>query len=131
MYIIHTYVNHSIHSLNANSYYYAHRIQQQIPKVPIRNFTNFVYKLFRTSFTSLDYYFLLRFFFFRIIESDWKMSWLMNSWIINDSYFVVGFGEQQYIGMLLWKRKIVKYSNLPNNRVGPFNRVGGRFLSNW
>ena len=23
-----------------------------------------------------------------------------------------------------------KYSNLPNNRVGPFNRVGGRFLRN-
>ena len=22
------------------------------------------------------------------------------------------------------------YSNLPNNRVGPFNRVGGRFLNN-
>ena len=22
------------------------------------------------------------------------------------------------------------YSNLPNNRVGPFNRVGGRFLRN-
>ena len=24
----------------------------------------------------------------------------------------------------------VQYSNLPNNRVGPFNRVGGRFLRN-
>ena len=23
-----------------------------------------------------------------------------------------------------------KYSNLPNNRVGPFNGVGGRFLRN-
>jgi hypothetical protein len=23
-----------------------------------------------------------------------------------------------------------KYSNLPNNRVGPFNRVGSRFLRN-
>ena len=29
--------------------------------------------------------------------------------------------------MLIWK---ATYSNLPNNRVGPFNRVGGRFLNN-
>ena len=25
---------------------------------------------------------------------------------------------------------LVTYSNLPNNRVGPFHRVGGRFLRN-
>ena len=36
--------------------------------------------------------------------------------------------------LVIWIEKFAplwsEYSNLPNNRVGPFNRVGGRFLRN-
>ena len=34
----------------------------------------------------------------------------------------------QYVS--LYEKRSYKYSNLPNNRVGSFNRVGVRFLEN-
>jgi len=41
------------------------------------------------------------------------------------------------LGSLIWKKNLLSFlcmkltfSNLPNNRVGPFNHVGGRFLRN-
>ena len=39
-------------------------------------------------------------------------------------------GIFQSLLILKWNPILFVYSNLPNNRVGPFNRVGGRFLRN-
>ena len=51
-------------------------------------------------------------------------------WIWTWNFVIVRRYFFQFDDCTLWTVSNVTYSNLPNNHVGPFNRVGGRFLRN-
>ena len=70
--------------------------------------------------TKIIYLFILHFVHIHLLEANFSFCPL-SSKIYNSVRWVVDF--------LIWGCKI-GYSNLPNNRVGPINRVGGRFLNN-
>ena len=59
----------------------------------------------------------------RKIKGSKKPRKLLKFGILNE------LGTEISIRVSLGSRTVL-YSNLPNNRVGPFNRVGGRFLRN-
>ena len=45
--------------------------------------------------------------------------------ISKENYF-----KLSYIEFMIFSKYLLRYSNLPNNQVGPLNHVGGRFLRN-
>ena len=54
----------------------------------------------------------------------------MRAFEVPNNGFKSSLKEYSYFYAPVLKLLTCTYSNLPNNRVGPFNRVGGRFLRN-